>query len=255
MGITLGTNTNSIFAANSVSSGYRSIERVMEKLSSGWKINHASDDPSGLVISELLRSRIASLNQEMTNISANIDKYNAVSSTVSELRSQLTQLREMAIGAANGAVNSQAMQNAYNVAAKSIVDTFNATVADAEYNGVKMLDGSESALANVDELTGIDLSSPQAAVKSMDIIDTASAALDTVQVRLGSTVRDDFQSNLASLSVTSENLTAAESGIRDTDYAATFVDYIVNSIRTRAAIAMLAHSNMLSSTLLQLFRS
>jgi flagellin len=255
MGITLNTNMNARWNVASINSGYDMVLRVMQKLSSGQTINSAADDPAGLVISEQLRSRIASLNQEIENVASNIDKYNTVSSNVSELRSQLTQIREMAVGASNEAENSPAMQAAFAVAANSIVDSFNSAVADAEYNGARMLDGSKGALANIAKLENIDLSTPQAAAKSIETIDAASQAMDAVQVKLGATVRNDLESNLASLRVTSENLTAAESGIRDTDFASSFVDFVVNSIRTRSAMAMLAHSNMLSASVLQLFRT
>jgi len=230
---------------------YKSIER----LSSGLRINSASDDPAGLVISEQFRTQIASLNQEIDNISSSINKYQTVSSTVSGLRSQLTGLRSLAIGAANEAGNSEGAQEAFAAAAEDIVDAYNSTVKNAQYNGAKTLDGSEQSLADVSGLADIDLSTPEAAAASIEHIDEAIAELDSVQIELGSTQQNELESQQASLEVTRQNLIAAESQIRDIDFAQEYSNYIANMIRTQATMSMIVHAALIGSSVVSLLDS
>jgi len=229
--------------------------KTAQRLSSGLRINQASDDPAGLVISEQLRSQIASLNQEIDNISSNINKYQTVSSSVGGLREQLTELRTLAIGAANEGGNSPAAQEAFDSAAQQIVTSFNNTVDNAEYNGSQTLNGSEGSQANVSELVGIDLSTSASAEASIEYIDTAVAELDAIQIDLGSTQANGFESQLRSLEVTRENLTAAESQLRDADFTGEFTTFVGSQIRTQVSLAMLAHAMMSGSSIVRLFNT
>ncbi len=228
---------------------------TMSQLSSGLRINKASDDPAGLVISEQLRSRIASLNQEIENTSAAISKYETASSTVMDLRSKLVDLRSMAIGAANEGGNDPASQEAWANAANDVVASYNQVIANAEYNGSQMLDGSAGSLATVTNLTDIDLSSAATAEQSIANVDAAMAELDSVQIDLASTQKYQLESHRNSLQITSQNLQAAESQIRDVDYARTYSRMVGGMIRMQAGLAMMSHSNMLGKGVLQLFGS
>lgn len=227
--------------------------KSIEKLSSGKRINSASDDPAGMVISKQLQSQIASLSQEIDNISANINRYQTASSTVMQLRDQTIELRQLAVGAANTAYNSDDAQQAYDTAAANIVETYNRTVANATYNGANMLDGSERSLAAVSELADIDLSSAEAAAASIATIDAAAAELDAIQIDLGSTQRYDLKSRQVSLEVTRQNLQAAESSILDTDYAQEYADMVLHMIRTKAVVSLMAHSLISGLNVVSLF--
>jgi flagellin len=246
-------NTANRISLISLNSSLRDLFRSAERLSSGLRINRASDDPAGLVISEQLRSRIASLNQEVENISAGINKYKTVSASVGELRSRLTELRSLAVAASNEAVNSEEAQAVYQNAAQDIMASYNFTVQNAEYNGSNTLDGSEGSLAAVDELTGIDLSSAEAAQISIGRIDEAIHELDEIQVELGSTQRHDLESRRLSLEIERENLIAAESQVRDADFGMEYVNLVAGMIRTRAAIAMVAHTALTGASIVNLF--
>ncbi|MDD5426319.1 MAG: flagellin [candidate division Zixibacteria bacterium] len=228
----------------------------MEKLSSGLRINRASDDPAGLVISEKLRSQIGSLNQEIENLSASINRYETASSTVSSLRSYLTEIREHAVAASNDGYLSDEARDALAVAAESLVETYNDTVANAEYNGSPMFDGSERALAEVAAiaLEKVDFSSPEAAAETISTIDQAIRDIDSVQIELATTQKNDLKSRLSSLEVTRENLNAAESQIRDTDYALEVSNFIGSMIRTQASLAMLTYSAISGASVLKLFK-
>ncbi len=224
------------------------------KLSSGNRINSAADDPAGLVISERMRDRIATLRQECSNITQVVNKYATVDSAMLGMREQLVELRSLAVGAANAATNSSESQQAYATAAKSIVETYNRTIESSQYNGKHTLDGSEGAVADVGKLSGIDLSSGQGATASLTLIDDAAHELDMAMVDLGAKQRNELESQRAANEIEIQNLTAAESQIRDTDYATEYSRYVANMIKTYTSMAMVSHSLISAKTVLSLVR-
>ncbi len=227
----------------------------LRKLSSGTKISTASDGPASLVISEKLRAQIGSLNQEIENITANIDQYSYTSSLIMEERSKLTELRSMAIGAANSGGNSTETQEAYATAAQELVDSFNDLVRNSEYNGQRILDGSKGSLADISHLDDIDFSSPERVETSTRVIDNAINEVDAIQVDIGAIQKNSLESRRASLEVTAQNLIASESSIRDLDYASEYVQYISEMIQMKSSVALMAHSNINSGLVLNLLSS
>ncbi len=237
---------------NGINSNLSSMYSALEKLASGRRINRASDGPATLVISQQLQSQIASLTQEIENVSANIGKSETASATMTGLRDQLTEIRAMAVGAANGAVNSDEAQQAYAIAADSLTATFNATVRNASYNGKHLLDGSEGSLAEVAELVEMDLSSPEAAAATIERIDAAARDLDQAMVQVGAAQKNDLESRWKSLQITKQNLVAAESALTDTDYALEVSKYVGSLIRSQTAVALLSHSLMKAPSVVSL---
>jgi flagellin len=231
------------------------VSRALSQLVSGNRIFSAAEDPAGLVISEQLRSQIGSLNKEIDNLSSSIGKYSAVGSSMDEMHQQLDQMRSLAVAAANEGGNSASVQAAYADAGKDILAQYNNTIATAEYNGQKTLNGSEGSLADISKLTKVDLSSPEAARASIEEIDSAAHELEMAQIKLGSTQRDELESQRSQLEVTKENLVASESTIRDTEFGATYSDYVANMIRSQVGIALSAHAGLMSTNVLKLFQS
>lgn len=252
MSISIRFDLGSSLSSRSINSNYLSLMKPLEKLASGLSINWASDGPAVLVISEQLRSQIASLNQEIENTSAMIGKYETASSFVSEMRSKLTELRSLAIGAANEGGNSESAQAAYATTADYVVSSYNHILETAEYNGMNLLDGSEGSLAEVSELDGIDLSSAESAQESIGVIDSAIEELDKVQVDLGATQKNELEAHRVSLEVTLQNLEAAESQLRDTDYAQEYSTFIGEMVKFQTSVALLAHSRIGANTVLSL---
>jgi len=252
MGISIRFDLGSSLISYNLSSNYLSLTKSLEKLSSGLSINRASDGPAALVISEQLRTQIASLNQEIENTSVMIGKYQTASSFVSEMRSKLIELRTLAIGAANEGGNSESAQAAYAATADYIVSSYNHILETAEYNGMNLLDGSDGALAEVSELEGVDLSSAESAEESIAVIDATINELDAVQVDFGATQKNELEAHRASLQVTVQNLEAAESVLRDTDYAQEYSTFMGEMIKFQASAALFAHSHIGANTVLNL---
>jgi flagellin len=228
---------------------------LLERLSSGLRINRAADDPAGLVISEQLRSQIASLNQQIENISMQIGKYETASSTVLNLRTDLNELRDLALGASDEGLTDEAARGAYDESARALVSSYNRTVETAAYNNVALLDGSEGSLATLLPLSEIDLSTTEAAAQSVEEIDRAVDQVDDALVTIGSRQRYDLESHQASLEISRQNLISAESQIRDADFGETMSLFIGSMIREKAGLALLAHARLTASTVLSLFDS
>ena len=238
---------------NSINRNFSGMFTSMERLSSGLRINRASDGPADLVISEQLRSRIASLQQEIENSLGQVSRYNTGQSAVMELRDHLTQLRSIAVSAANEGFNSKDAQDALNAEAQAIVGSFNDLKANAEFNGNKLLDGSEQALANISDLSSIDMSSASTAEDSVGVIDQAISQVDSVLVDIGSTQKYQLEAGIRSMEITKENLTAAESMIRDADLVTEYTNHLVSMFKMKVGLAMLAHSSLTADTTLSLF--
>ena len=252
MRLSIRTDLGSRLTVSAFNQNLSGLYGSLERLATGQRINRAADDPAGLVISKQLQSQIASLNQEIENITAAIGKYQTVSGTVGELRSQLTELRSLAIGAANAPSNDETAQEAYANAAEDMVNTYNRAIANAQYNGAQTLDGSEGSLANVTRLEGIDLSSPERAAAAIEIIDRVASELDRTAIELGAAQKNDLGSRRQSLEITRQNLEAAESAITDTDYAMEISAFTAGLVRAQTTMVLLGHSFLSNRTVVSL---
>ena len=252
MGFSINTNLAALGIARKTNDSYAALYKSMERLASGLKINRASDDPAGLVISEKFRSQIASLNQKVENTTHLIAKYETGSATVMEMRSQLTELRSLAVSAANEGFNNETSQAALDQAAGYVVGSFNNTADSAVYNGHNLLDGSEGSLANVSKLENIDLSSAEAAEASIMVIDEAIAELDSAQVEMGATQKNDLESRRSSLEITAQNLQAAESLLLDADYALEVATMVGEMIKVQSSLALMSHTKIQANSVLKM---
>jgi len=252
MDFKINSNNNTFGIVRNINFNWGKLTNSFVKLSSGLKINSASDSPAVLVISEQLRSQIASLNQKIENIDSQIYKYQYASATVSQLRSNVTELRTLAIGAANEGGNNEYSQAAYQSSADYIVSNYNYVVETADYNGSNILDGSENALASVSNLDNVDFSSAQTAEMSIEQIDQAIVEIDSVQIDIGARQADRLEPEKSNLEVTKWNLIAAESNLRDVDHFKVFIDMIIEMIRSKINIALASHSNITSQSVIEL---
>ncbi len=237
----------------SLNASFAGMYKSLQKLSSGMKINSAADGPAQLLISEQFRSQIATLNQQIENTSMQIGKYNTGSATLSSMRSELTEMRTLAVAAANEGGNSEAAQRAYADSADLLASNFNLTLNKAEYNGAVLFDGYEGSLANLSDLSGVDLSSAEAASASLEVIDAKIAEIDRATVEVGATQKNTLESDISTMRISRQNLVAAESSVRATDYAIEYSNLIKFQIQAKAGMALLSHYNMTSKSLLSIF--
>ena len=240
---------------NNLNLSFMNMYRSMERLSSGLKINSASDGPANLIISESLRAQIGSLNQKIENTKMLTGKYNTASSYVSQLSSNLTEMRTLAVAASNTGFNSETAQQAYQTEAMELVSNYNEIIENAEYNGINLFDGSEGSVANIEKLSEIDFSTPDSVESSMVTIENAVDTINNIQIDIGSTVKYDLEAEISTMEITRQNLIAAESNIRDTDFIHEYTNFITESIKFKAGLAILSHLAISSDAVLGLLNS
>ena len=253
--ITVGKNLGALDAARNVSSTQSRLVKTEAKLSSGLKINSAADDPAGLVISEQMRAQIGSLQQQIDNADLSINKYQTAGHAVSQLQDTVTQLRSLAVAAANEGYNDEAVSAAYQTAANNLIQSFNASVDTAQFGTQKLLNGDESSVADIEKLSGIDMSTPQAAQGAVAKIDQAAEQLGQAQGDIGAKVAYDLESTRSSLQVALQNTTAAESTLRDTDYAAETAKLVRDQLLQQTGVAILVHANQSVKSVLGLLNA
>ena len=281
MALRVYNNLFSVNAQRNLSNNSSHLGSSLEKLSSGMRINKAADDAAGLAISEGLRAQTRSLNQATRNSNDGISLINTAEGALSEQSSILVRMRELASQAATDTVGSTERKT-INREFQALKDEIDRIASVTEFNGQKLLDGSLSAgvtssvviqigiraTAN-DRLslnTAVDLTAitttglavqntgvltAQSALASLATIDSAISKVTDGRGRLGA-VQNRLVHTLANLAVSTENLTAAESQIRDADYATEISQFTRNQILVQASTSILAQANLVPQTVLQL---
>ncbi len=265
----IGTNIYSLNAQRNLMNSQSSMQTSLQRLSSGLRINMAKDDAAGLAISERLTSQIRGLNQAARNANDGISMIQTADGAMDEISNALQRMRELAVQAANGTVNTTdgaSLQAEYAALAAEVTRIATTT----EFNGTTLLTGSSVSLhighkaadtlsvtlADVDSLTaladniGTSNATAAAAITKLDAdINTVTgerAKMGGLQSRLESTVRN--------LTNVSENVSAARSRIRDADFAAETANLTRTQILQQAGAAMLAQANLVPQNVLTLLR-
>lgn len=213
----------------------------------------AAIDPAGSIISTQMQSQIGELRQKIINTDNLIAKYNTGDAYAGELRRMTIDLRQLSIQAANEGGLDEASRQAIQTSADYIVDSYNSVLGQAEYNGMALLDGSEAAIANIPELSQIDLSSPEAIEASMAKLQAAAKKLDNVRMDLGSQIKHDLGSTRSSLHIALENISAAQAGIA-TDMMTALTHFIRAMRQISIDSALQAHGNLNKAAIYDLLK-
>jgi len=285
-------NMSAMFAHRQQRFNAYEVEGNVEKLSSGFRINRAGDDASGLAVSEKMRSQIRGLQQAERNAADGISLIQTTEEYLQETQDILQRLRDLAVQSSNGIyTNEDRMQ--IQVEVSSLVDEINRVASHAQFNGMNLLTGRfarDTGLnvvtasmwlhigANMDQrekvfigtmtaqglgiqgtsglphtASFISLSTPDGANSAIALIDSALIKVSKQRADLGA-----YQNRLSmarvGLSVGAENLQASESRIRDVDMAAEVVDFTKNQILVQSSTAMLAQANQTPQSVLQLLQ-
>lgn len=271
-------NTHRQLGANNGAAG-----KNIEKLSSGLRINRAGDDAAGLSISEKMRGQIRGLDMASKNAQDGISMIQTTEGALQEVHSILQRMRELAVQASNDTnvtADRDAMGQELTELGKEITrikDTtqFNkqnlldATAGDGAGSVTFQVGANTTQVMTVDFATaGIDLTDVETnvgALAAADVVDsaTATALIATIDTEIESVskgrsllgaTQNRLEHTVSNLNNASENLTAAESRIRDVDMAKEMMDFTKNNILTQASQAMLAQANQQPQGVLQLLR-
>lgn len=279
MSISLLANTTSLNAQNQLRMSQGSLERSLERLSSGQRINRASDDAAGLGISENLKADIRSLAQAQRNANDGISMTQVAEGAMNEMQGIVGRMRELAVQASNGTLGDDErgyIQTEFDQLVSEIDRISNVT----EFNGTQLLDGTASAgltmqigihdsandqlslsiatlnsstlgSASAGFITAQSLSSASGAQASLAAFDAAIESLSNARANVGA-VQSRMSIAVSTLSTAQENLSAANSRIRDVDVASETANMTRYQILTQAGVAVLGQANQLPALALSL---
>ena len=285
MAVRIFNNIPSLNAQRILGINNNRLAQSVERISSGIRINKGSDDAAGLAISEALRSDIRALRQAVRNANDGVSLLNVTEGALNESSGILIRLRELASQAATGTVGSterQTIQLEFS-ALRSEVDRIAATT---EFNGIKLVDGSlaSSVTANSQIMVQIGIDSTSQSrinlngevnlgamtstglnIHNISVTGAAEAltALTEVNTAIGmitqgrgkiGAVQNRLIRAISNISIAVENLSAAESAIRDADIAEEVALLTRNQILVQAATAMVGQANLIPQSVLQLLQ-
>lgn len=269
-------NIAAINSYRNLSINQNALSKNLEKLSSGYRINRAGDDAAGLAISETMRSQINGLNQAVNNANDAVGLIQTAEGAMTETHSMLQRMKTLATQAANGTYTETARKNI-----KSEIDALNSEITriatTTKFNGESPLNpdkkkpnltffiGATADKTNamtVAQMTmtaaaltidGINVGTTTDAFKAMASIDAAIERVSTYRATLGA-AQNRLEHTVNNLKVTSENITSAESRIRDTDMADEITAYTKNNILLQAAQSMLSQANSMPQGVLSMLQ-
>jgi flagellin len=266
MGMRITTNIGSINAQRTLATSQREIQKSMAQLSSGSRITKAADDAAGLGISENLKSQIRSYAQASRNANDAISMVQVAEGGLSEISNILTRIRELGIQAASDTLGDKEREF-LDLEVQQLKSEIQRISKTTRFGSISLLDGtgnrfdiqvginneasqdrisfdSSSLNATLDELkvAGVDFKRKEGAQESLQIVDDAQSKVAGFRAYLGA-LQNRFQSTIDNLGVQHENLSAANSRIRDADIAASTAEAARNNIMLQASTAVLAQAN------------
>jgi len=281
-------NLSAMYADRSLRVTQGSLEKSMEKLSSGLRINRAGDDASGLAVSEKMRSQIRGLNQASTNAANGISFIQTSEGYLQESQDIIQRIRELSIQAANGIYTDEDRMQ-IQVEVSQLVDEIDRIASHAQFNGMNMLTGrfaretGENIVtasmwfhigANMDQRERVfigtmtaaglgvknagdgsilSLETPDGANRAIGALDEALKKVNKQRADLGA-YQNRMEHAIKGIDIGAENMQAAESRIRDTDMANQMVSFMRDQILAQSGTAMLAQANQKTTSVLQLLQ-
>ena len=281
-------NLSAMFANRTLGETNNSNQKTMEKLSSGYRINRAGDDASGLAVSEKMRAQIRGLNKASENAQNAISFIQTTEGYLQETTDIIQRIRELAVQSANGIYTAEDRMQ-IQVEVSQLVAEVDRIASTAQFNGLNMLTGRYAKEngdntvtgsmwfhigANMDQRTQafigtmtatalgvralgteeiISLETPDDANRAINTLDEALKRINKQRADLGA-YQNRLEHTIVGLDIGAENLQAAESRIRDTDMAEMMVEHTKNQVLTQSGLAMLAQANQQPQSILGLLQ-
>lgn len=274
MALVINTNIGSLNAQRNLASSQNALNKSMQRLSSGLRINSAKDDAAGLAISDRMTSQIRGLNQAARNANDGISLAQTAEGALQETTNMLQRMRELAIQSSNS-TNTTADRQSLDAEFQNLREEINRIATSTSFNGKTLLAGDYAsnaaifqigadagqvisvtigaATASALNITSTDVTTFSAAQSAISLIDAAISTIDSVRGDLGA-VQNRFESTIANLNNVAENLTAARSRILDADIAQETSQMTKNNILQQAGVAILSQANQTPQLALQLLQ-
>jgi flagellin len=277
MGLRIATNITALNAQRQLSVTRMALDKTLERLASGSRINHAGDDAAGLAISENLRAQIRGIRQAKRNAQDGVSLIQVSEGGLNEISNILVRLRELSIQAASDTVGDTERQFT-DREFQSLKQEIDRIANVTNFNGTPLLNGksgifeiqvgthnnpildrvvyngerSDSSLDAL-KLGGESSATKQGAQLSLSVIDDALIRVNSIRADLGA-MQNRLQSTINNLAISDENLSAANSRIRDTDMAEEVSEMTKQNILMQSGIAVLSQANNSQSATLKLLQ-
>jgi len=267
MGLRINTNVPALIAQRNLRTTRGALDRTLERLSSGSRINHAGDDAAGLAISESLRAQLRGLGQAERNAHDGISVVQVAEGAMAEVSNMLIRLRELGVQASSDTVGENE-RKFMDVEFQQLLSEIDRIAQSTEYNRVPLLNGSastfeiqigtrnnpvidrvklfDSSAADINAVAlGLNLASVSdktSAQNSLSAVDNAISSVTAIRAEFGA-MQNRLQSVINNLMVSRENLAAANSRIRDADIAEETTELTKNQILIQAGVSVLGQAN------------
>ena len=281
MGLSILTNTTSLNAQKNLTKSNMALSSSISKLSSGMRINNASDDAAGLGISESLKAQTRSISQASRNANDAISMSQVAEGSMNEMQGIVSRMRELSVQAANDTLGDDErgyIQTEFTELGKEVDRISKVT----NFNGKNLLDGTASAgltfqvgiyntsndrmtmsigqldtttlgTASGTKIASASLSTASGAQAAIGVFDDAIKNLSSARANIGA-VQNRLNVTVANLATSEENLSAANSRIRDVDIASESAKMTQSQILSQAGLAVLSQANQLPQSALSLLK-
>lgn len=275
MGLRIATNVSALNAQRTMAGTRIALNKSLERLASGSRINSAGDDAAGLAISENLRAQVRGMKQAKRNALDGVSLIQVSEGGLNEISNMLIRLRELAIQAASDTIGDTE-RGFVDREFQSLKQEVDRIANVTKFNGNPLLNGragifeiqvgtqnnplldrvvynGERADASLDALRlgGESVSTKQGAQLSLSVIDDALVRVNSIRADMGA-MQNRLQSTINNLAISEENLSAANSRIRDTDIAEEVSEMTKNNILMQAGISVLGQANNVNQSALKL---
>lgn len=267
MGLRINTNVPALIAQRNLRVTRGSLDRTLERLASGSRINHAGDDAAGLAISESMRAQIRGLGQAERNAQDGISLVQVAEGAMAEVANILIRMRELGVQAASDTVGPQE-RKFIDVEFQQLMEEIDRIAQSTEYNGVPLLNGNansfeiqvgtrnnpfidrvklfDAGAADINVVAlGINLASvgdKPSAQNTLETLDSAIQSVTAIRAEFGA-LQNRLQSVVNNIMISKENLSAANSRIRDADIAEETTELTKAQILTQSGVAVLTQAN------------
>jgi flagellin len=269
MGLRINTNIPALNAGRTLSRSTQALNKSLERLSSGLRINVAADDAAGLAIAEGFRSQVRGTQMAQRNAQDGVSLMQTAEGALSETTNILQRVRELAVQASNGTQSTE-NREAINQEVLQLLEQIDDIAVDTEFNGIRVLSSAQTVTLQSGAYTSqtlviavsgsktselgvsqVRVSTVAGAVSALSTIDTALKSVNTLRSKLGA-YQNRLEFTINTLAIQEENAAAAESAIRDANIASETIQFTRNQILVSAGTSVLAQANVVPQTALTL---
>ncbi len=275
MALRISTNVASLNAQKNLAFTNRALDTSLARLSSGYRINQAADDAAGLAISENLKAQIRGLRQAGRNANDGISLVQVAEGGLNEVSAMMIRLRELAVQASSDTIGDTE-RKFIDVEFQQLKSEIQRIAEVTEFNGRDLLNGTgglidiqvgthndpfkdrisfnaSAANASLDALgmTGETVALKEGAQMTLDVIDQAMISVNAIRANFGA-MQNRLQSTSQNIAIADENLSSANSRVRDADIAAETAELTRNQILMQAGVSVLGQANQMSNIALKL---